>query len=79
MATQATPGTARVDGRSLPTSALLLDIAQAAEYLGVTPRFVRALVQQRRVVHYKVGKFVRFTTADLDAFVQAGRVELWRS
>jgi excisionase family DNA binding protein len=79
MAPQATLGKAREDGRSLPPSLRLLDIAAAAEYLGVTPRFIRTLVQERRVVHYKVGKFVRFTTDDLDAFVQAGRVELWRA
>lgn len=62
----------------VPSPAVLLDIDQAAEYLSVTPRFVRALVQERRIVHYKLGKFVRITTADLDAFVRAGRVELWR-
>jgi excisionase family DNA binding protein len=72
--------TSRVELDPATVSAtVLLDIAEAAEYLGVTTRFIRTLVQERRVVHYKLGKSVRFTTADLDAFVEAGRVELWRS
>lgn len=53
----------------------LLDVAGAAFYLGVTEPFVRRLVLERRVRYFKLGKFVRFRTADLDAFVEAGRQE----
>ena len=53
----------------------LLDVAGAAVYLGVTEPFVRRLVLERRVRYFKLGKFVRFRTADLDAFVEAGRHE----
>lgn len=53
----------------------LLDVAGAATYLGVTQPFVRRLVLERRVRYYKLGKFVRFRAADLDAFVDAGRQE----
>ena len=53
----------------------LLDVAGAAAYLGVTEPFVRRLVLERRVRYFKLGKFVRFRTADLDAFVEAGRHE----
>jgi excisionase family DNA binding protein len=38
-------------------------------------RFVRRLVAERRVAFHKVGRSVRFTAADLDVFVAAGRVE----
>jgi excisionase family DNA binding protein len=61
-------------------SNLLLDVAGAAAYLGVSEAFVRRLVLERRVRYYKVGKFVRFRPVDLDAFVEAGRrdpVEPW--
>lgn len=47
----------------------------AAEYLGVTAAFVRRLVLEKRIRYYKLGKFVRFRTGDLDAFVEAGRHE----
>ena len=53
----------------------LLDVAGAATYLGVTQPFVRRLVLERRIRYFKLGKFVRFRTADLDAFIEAGRQE----
>ncbi|MDQ6726168.1 MAG: helix-turn-helix domain-containing protein, partial [Actinomycetota bacterium] len=48
----------------------LLDVAAAAAHLGVSEAFVRRLVLERRVRYFKVGKFVRFRTVDLDAFVE---------
>ncbi|WP_019932266.1 excisionase family DNA-binding protein [Nocardia sp. BMG111209] len=48
----------------------------AAVYLGTGVRFIRRLVAERRVVFYKVGGHVRFKLADLDAYAQAGRMEI---
>ena len=56
-------------------SSVLLDVAGAAAYLGVSEAFVRRLVLEKRVRYYKVGKFVRFRAGDLDAFVDAGRID----
>lgn len=53
----------------------LLDVVAAAAYLPVSEHFVRRLVRERRLLYQKLGRFVRFDPADLDAFVQAGRVE----
>jgi len=52
-----------------------LTVGQAAEYLNTEVRFIRRIVAERRVAFYKVGSHVRFSIADLEAFVQAGRVE----
>lgn len=52
-----------------------LDIEGAAAYLGVTVRFLRGLVAERRITHYKVGRLLRFAPDDLDAFLSAGRRE----
>lgn len=57
------------------TSSQLLDVAQAAERLGVTQRFIRRLVFERRLAYIKVGKYVRFEAADLEAWLNAHRVE----
>lgn len=38
----------------------LLTVADAAEFLGTTPRFPRRLVEQRRIEFVKVGRSVRF-------------------
>jgi len=53
----------------------LLDVAGAAAHLGVSEAFVRRLVLEKRVRYYKVGKFVRFRPGDLEAFVDAGRID----
>lgn len=48
---------------------------EAAEHLGVTVRFIRRLVAERRVTYYKVGRHLRFDRADLDDFLENARVE----
>ncbi len=57
------------------TSPGLLDIAGAAERLGIPQRFVRRLIDQRRIAFYKVGKHVRFDPADINRWLAAQRVE----
>lgn len=52
----------------------LLNVDQAAERLGTSPRFIRRLIAERRITFAKIGKHVRIDSADLDAFVAAGRV-----
>ena len=52
-----------------------LTLTQAAAYLNVSERFVRRLVAERRIAFHKVGHFLRFRAEDLDAFLEAGRVE----
>lgn len=53
----------------------LLTIEDAAELLNVRPGYIRRLVRERRIPFIRVGKFVRFEPRDLEALVQAGRVE----
>lgn len=47
-----------------------LDADQAAEYLNVSPRYIRRLVEERSVAVTKIGKFVRFRREDLDAVAE---------
>ena len=56
------------------SSASLLDIDTVANSLGVTPRFVRRLVAERRLPYVKVGKFVRFDPGELDVWLNLQRV-----
>ncbi|MEZ5265161.1 MAG: helix-turn-helix domain-containing protein [Acidimicrobiia bacterium] len=65
----------RTAGAPAAPSAPLIDIAQAAERLGVSVRFMRRLVDERRIPFHKIGKYVRFDPADLDRFAMQGRVE----
>jgi excisionase family DNA binding protein len=52
-----------------------LNVQQAAEYLNTSVRFIRRLVAERRIAFHKAGTHVRLAVTDLDAFMQAGRVE----
>jgi excisionase family DNA binding protein len=53
----------------------LLSVEQAAERLGTSARFVRRLVFERRIAYVKLGRHVRISSRDLDAFIEAGRVD----
>jgi excisionase family DNA binding protein len=62
--------------RRPPKLDTLLSVEQASERLGTSPRFVRRLVFERRIAYVKLGRHVRITQADLDAFIAAGRVDV---
>lgn len=66
------PGTTRSTAPQQVTAAGLLDIEDAADVLGVSVRYMRRLVAERRIRHVKLGHYLRFTPADLDAFAAAG-------
>ncbi len=52
----------------------LLDYEAAAHYLCTSPRHVRELWAKRHLAAVKVGRRVRFTQSDLDAFIATNRV-----
>jgi excisionase family DNA binding protein len=52
-----------------------LKVPEAAEYLNTSVRFVRRLIAERRIPFHHIGRHVRLKVADLDAFIDAGRVE----
>jgi excisionase family DNA binding protein len=52
----------------------LLDIDGLATRLGVSARFVRRLVEERRVPFVKVGRLVRFDPVEVEAWITASRV-----
>jgi excisionase family DNA binding protein len=66
-------------GAAVPAKAedpKMLDVNRAASYLGVSTSFIRNLVAQRRVVHYKLGGRVMFRGEDLHRFVEQNKREL---
>jgi excisionase family DNA binding protein len=60
--------------RQVPTLPTLIDIATAAEHLGVTVRHVRRLVAEKRIPYVKVGHFVRFDPAEVAGWIDRQRV-----
>jgi excisionase family DNA binding protein len=51
----------------------LMNIDQLAQRLGITVRHVRRLVAERRVPYLKVGKLVRFDSAEIAAWLDCRR------
>jgi excisionase family DNA binding protein len=72
----------RTNGATEPVrgSALdgLLDVAGLADHLGVSERFVRRLVDQRRIPFHKIGKFVRFRPDEVSVWVARCKVDALR-
>ena len=62
-------------GPPTPTRGRPLTLPEAAAYLNVTERYMRRLVTDRRIPYFKVGRLLRFSAEDLDAFLEAGRIE----
>lgn len=56
----------------------LVDIPTVAELLGVSERHVRRLVFEERIPYFKVGRFVRFDTAEIGAWLEDHRPAQWR-
>jgi excisionase family DNA binding protein len=53
----------------------LLTTAEAAYLLGVKPQTLYLWVSLGRVPHRKIGRLVRFTESDLEAFVERQKHE----
>lgn len=53
----------------------LLGVEEVAERLGVTPRYVRRLVAERRIRFVKVGHLLRFEGNDLDDWIEQNCTE----
>lgn len=57
-------------------TAVVMNIEDAAAYLGTTTDHVRGLVYRKRIPHTKVGKYLAFRAAELDAWLVDHNVEL---
>lgn len=56
----------------------LLDLEEAAAYLGTSTRHIRQLWAERRLTAVKVGRLVRFDPRDLDSYIETHRIEAIR-
>jgi excisionase family DNA binding protein len=59
--------------------AALLSVEEVAAELGTPVRFVRRLIHERRIRFHKIGKYVRISRSDLEAFIAAGAIPPFRS
>ncbi len=57
-------------------SEVLMTSDEVAKLLKTTPRFVRRLVQERRIEHVKVGRCVRFTRQAVEDYMRRNTFEV---
>jgi excisionase family DNA binding protein len=56
----------------------LLDLDGVATRLGVGERYVRRLVEERRIPYRKIGRYLRFDPAEVEAWIEHCRVDAER-
>ncbi|WP_432103727.1 helix-turn-helix domain-containing protein [Streptomyces sp. bgisy091] len=54
----------------MTTTDTLLTVEQAAERLGTGVRFIRRLIQERRIRYVKLGKLVRIPESAIAAYIE---------
>lgn len=52
-----------------------LSTADAAKALGITPRTLYRFIDQGEIAAYRFGRVIRVKRSDVDAFIEASRVE----
>ena len=52
-----------------------INIKEASQRLGVSVRYMRRMVDEKRVRYLKVGRLIRFRGSDLDAYLKRAEVE----
>jgi putative molybdopterin biosynthesis protein len=52
-----------------------LSTAEAARYLGITPRTLYRFIDQGQLPAYRFGRVIRLKQADVDQFIEVRRIE----
>ncbi len=66
------------DMANATTAKGLLDLDGVATRLGVGERYVRRLVEERRIPYRKIGRYLRFDQAEVEAWIEQCRVDAER-
>lgn len=57
----------------MPTPPPLIDLPAVADRLGVTHRYVRRMVAEKRIPVIKLGRLLRFEPAELENLIDLAR------
>jgi excisionase family DNA binding protein len=52
-----------------------LTVTEASHYLGIKTSTLYVMVERKEIPHYRVGRLIKFTKADLNAFMEERRVD----
>lgn len=59
----------------IATNSRLLTVSQAAQQYAVCERIIRRWIADREIRHHRIGRSIRLSPDDLDAFIAKHRVE----
>ena len=62
----------------VPIVPRLLTLQQVAAYVGLSPHTVYRYVSQRKIPHVKLGKVLKFDRAEIDRWITAHAVKVYR-
>ncbi len=51
-----------------------LSTAEAAKFLGITPRTLYRFIDEGQIAGYRFGRVIRLKQDDVDAFIEASRI-----
>lgn len=51
-----------------------LSTAEAAKYLGITPRTLYRFIDEGQITGYRFGRVIRLKQSDVDAFIEASKI-----
>ena len=57
----------------------LLDVAQLADYLNVSPSWIYDRIRDNEIPHTKVGKYLRFRKRDIDKWLETSSFKPFQS
>jgi excisionase family DNA binding protein len=60
---------------SMSTPIQWLSTAEAAKYLGITPRTLYRFIDEGQIDGYRFGRVIRLKQDDVDRFIDASRIE----
>ncbi len=58
----------------MPSSPNWLSTAEAATYLGITPRTLYRFIDEGQITGYRFGRVIRLRVEDVDGFIAANRI-----
>jgi excisionase family DNA binding protein len=67
---------ATLGGMSTPIQ--WLSTADAAKYLGITPRTLYRFIDEGQIAGYRFGRVIRLKQSDVDLFIDSSRISPWR-
>ena len=59
---------------SMSSSIQWLSTAEAARYLGITPRTLYRFIDEGQIAGYRFGRVIRLKQDDVDKFIEASRI-----